>query len=119
MRVSKRPDDPQLFVLADHGRLLVMLDRGDYWKCGFPILKGSADELQRKGLEDFRASIVEVAPFLRDRVAELHDWNDVKLLTVKVNRLRQWYRPGLLCIGDAGHAILQEVIKHNDISNCA
>ena len=105
MRLSKHPDDPQFFVLADHGMLLAMLDRGDYWQCGFTILKGSADELRRKGIEAFRASIVEVAPFLGDRVAELHDWNDVKLLTVKVNRLRQWYRPGLLCIGDAAHAM--------------
>ena len=105
MRLSKRPDDPQLFVLADHGKLLAMLDRGNYWQCGFPILKGSAEDVQRRGIEDFRAGIVDVAPFLRDRVTELRDWNDVKLLRVKVNRLRQWYRPGLLCIGDAAHAM--------------
>jgi 2-polyprenyl-6-methoxyphenol hydroxylase-like FAD-dependent oxidoreductase len=105
MRLSKHPDDPQVSVLADHGKLLAMLDRGDFWQCGFPILKGSAEELQRRGLGDFRAGIVEVAPFLGERVTELRDWNDVKLLTVKVNRLRQWYRPGLLCIGDAAHAM--------------
>ena len=70
----------------------------------FPILKGSADEVQRSG-ENFRAGLVELAPFLRDRVGELRDWNDVKLLTVRVNRLRQWYRLGLLCIGDAAHAM--------------
>ena len=105
MRLSKHRDDPQLSVLADRGRLLAMLDRGDYWQCGFPILKGSAEEVQRKGIEAFRAGIVEVAPFLRDRMTELRDWNDLKLLTVKVNRLRQWYRPGLLCIGDAAHAM--------------
>src|SRR5262249_20314668 len=72
---------------------------------GFPILKGSASEVQRGGIENFREGIVEVAPFLRDRVGELRDWNDVKLLTVRVNRLRQWHRPGLLCIGDAAHAM--------------
>ena len=105
MRLSKHPDDPYLFVVADHGKLLVMLDRGDYWQCGFPILKGSAGDLQRRGIEDFRAAIVDVAPFLRDRVAELRDWNDLRLLTVKFNRLRQWSRPGLLCIGDAAHAM--------------
>ena len=91
--------------LADHGKLLVLFDRGDYWQCGFPILKGSASEVQRGGIENFREGIVEVAPFLRDRVGELRDWNDVKLLTVRVNRLRQWHRPGLLCIGDAAHAM--------------
>lgn len=105
MKLSKRIDDPVLAVVVDHGKLLAMLDRGDYWQCGFPILKGSADEVQRRGIENFRAGIVEVAPFFRDRVGELRDWNDVKLLTVRVNRLRQWYRPGLLCIGDAAHAM--------------
>ena len=105
MKLSKRTDDPALAVVVDHGKLLAMLDRGDYWQCGFPILKGSADEVQRSGIENFRAGLVELAPFLRDRVGELRDWNDVKLLTVRVNRLRQWYRPGLLCIGDAAHAM--------------
>lgn len=105
VKLSKRIDDPVLAVVVDHGKLLAMLDRGDYWQCGFPILKGSADEVQRRGIENFRAGIVEVAPFLGDRVGELRDWNDVKLLTVRVNRLRQWYRLGLLCIGDAAHAM--------------
>jgi len=105
MRLSKHPDDPQVSVIAQHGKLLAMLDRGDYWQCGFPILKGSAEEVQRRGIEDFRASIAQVAPFLRDRVTELRDWNDLKLLTVKVNRLLRWYRPGLVCIGDAAHAM--------------
>jgi len=105
MRLSKRADDPQFFVLADRGKLLAMLDRGDYWQCGFPILKGSAEDVRQRGIEDFRAGIVEVAPFLRDRVGELRDWEDLKLLSVRVNRLRQWYRLGLLCIGDAAHAM--------------
>jgi 2-polyprenyl-6-methoxyphenol hydroxylase-like FAD-dependent oxidoreductase len=105
MRLSKHPDDPQMSVIAQHGKLLAMLDRGDYWQCGFPILKGSAEEVQRRGILDFRASIAQVAPFLRDRVTELRDWNDLRLLTVKVNRLLRWYRPGLVCIGDAAHAM--------------
>ena len=105
MRLSKHPEDPAGSVLADHGKLLAMLDRGDYWQCGFMVPKGTAEKMQARGIEDLRAGIVEIAPFLGDRVRELRDWNDVKLLTIKVNRLRQWYRPGLLCIGDAAHAM--------------
>ncbi len=105
MRLSKRPDDPELLFRADRGKVLVMFDRGDYWQCAFPIPKGRAEELQRRGTENFRASIVEIASFLVDRVTELRDWSDVKLLTVRVNRMRQWYRAGLLCIGDAAHAM--------------
>jgi len=105
MRLSKRADDPVISLLADRGKLFVLFDRGDYLQCAFAILKGSAEELRRRGIEGFRANIVEIAPFLHDRVAELRDWDDVKILTVKVNRLRQWYRPGLVCIGDAAHAM--------------
>ena len=105
MRLSKRADDPQLALRFDRGKILVMLDRGDYWQCAVVIRKGGAEEMQRKGIENLRAGIAEIAPFLGDRVGELSDWNDIKLLTVKVDRLRQWYRPGLLCIGDAAHAM--------------
>jgi len=83
----------------------VTIDRGDYWHCGFVVPKGTAERMRTTGIEDFRASIVEVAPFLRDRVTELRDWSDVKLLTIRADRLRKWYRPGLLCIGDAAHAM--------------
>ncbi len=83
----------------------MLIYRGDYWQCGFVIAKGGIDEIRRKGIEAFRAEIVEIAPFLGDRVAELKDWNDVKLLTVAVDRLLTWYKPGLLCIGDAAHAM--------------
>jgi len=82
-----------------------MIDREDYWQCGFVIPKGAADETRQRGIEQFRESVAELAPFLRDRVGELHDWNDVSLLTVKVDRLKKWSRPGLLCIGDAAHAM--------------
>lgn len=105
IRLSKRADDPELFLYSDRGKTLVTIDRGNYWHCGFAIPKGTAEKMQARGIEDFRASLVEVAPFLRDRVTELRDWNDVKLLTVRADRLRKWYRPGLLCIGDAAHAM--------------
>jgi len=105
MRLSKHTGDPELLGYANRGKMLVLLDRGSYWQCGFVILKGATEEIRKKGIEAFRANIVELAPFLRDRVEELRDWDDVKLLTVRVDRLRQWYRSGLLCIGDAAHAM--------------
>jgi 2-polyprenyl-6-methoxyphenol hydroxylase-like FAD-dependent oxidoreductase len=106
MRLSKKPGDPeQLFGRIDFGRIFVMLDRGDYWQCGLVIQKGGFAEIQRRGIDALRADLVEMNPFLSDRVAELRDWNDIKLLTVQVNRLREWSRPGLLCIGDAAHAM--------------
>ena len=82
-----------------------MLDRVDYWQCAYVIPKGGYDELRRRGLDAFRAEIVGVVPFLADRIAELAAWDQVKLLTVRIDRLRQWHRPGLLCIGDAAHAM--------------
>ena len=105
MRLSKHAGDPELIAYANRGKALVLLDRGSYWQCGLSILKGATEEIRIKGIEEFRASIVEIASFLRDRVEELRDWNDVKLLTVRVDRLRKWYRRGLLCIGDAAHAM--------------
>jgi len=105
IRLSKRANDPELFLYSDRGKTLVTIDRGDYWHCGFAVSKGAAARMQTRGIDDFRASIIEVAPFLRDRLAELRDWSDVKLLTVRADRLRKWYRPGLLCIGDAAHAM--------------
>jgi 2-polyprenyl-6-methoxyphenol hydroxylase-like FAD-dependent oxidoreductase len=82
-----------------------MIDRGDYWQCGYIIHKGGIDEIRRQGLPAFRESLRAIAPFLQERVDELVDWDQIKLLTVKVDRLRTWYRPGLLCIGDAAHAM--------------
>ncbi len=105
MRLSRRDDDPDLFAYSDRSRVIALLNRGSYWQCGLPFPKGTAEQLRAKGIEAFRASIVDLAPFLRDRVEELRDWDDLKLLTVRVNRLRKWYRPGLLCIGDAAHAM--------------
>ena len=106
MRLSRRPGDPtQALGRFDRGKILVMLDRGEYWQCGFVIPKGAFAEIQQKGLASFRDDLAEIAPFMRDRVGELREWDDIKLLTVRVDRLRQWYRPGLLCIGDAAHAM--------------
>jgi 2-polyprenyl-6-methoxyphenol hydroxylase-like FAD-dependent oxidoreductase len=105
MRLSRHADDPEVFVYADRGKALFLTDRGDYWQCGVPAPKAAIAEMQAKGIEAFRAAIVELAPFFEDRVEELRDWNDLKLLTVRVDRLRQWHRPGLVCIGDAAHAM--------------
>ncbi len=106
IRISKEPGDPdQLFGRIDFGRVFVMLDRGDYWQCALVIAKGEFDEVKRRGIEAFRADLVQMNPFLEARVDEIRNWDDVKLLTVQVNRLRKWYREGLLCIGDAAHAM--------------
>ena len=106
MRISKKPDDPeQSFGFFQHGKLLVLLDRGDYWQCGFVIPKGGFDEIKARGLPQFQNEIVSFAGFLRDRVTELDDWSKIKLLTVQINRLREWCREGLLCIGDSAHAM--------------
>jgi len=106
MRLSRRPSDPgQTLGHAESGKIFVMIDREDYWQCGFVIPKGAADEIRKRGITQFREEIASLEPFLKDRVMELRDWNDVSLLTVKVDRLRRWWRPGLLCIGDAAHAM--------------
>ena len=88
-----------------NGKVLVTIDRGDYYQCGSIIRKGAFEEIKRRGLEPFREEMVSVAPFLRSAVGAIDDWDKVKLLTVQVNRLRHWYRPGLLFIGDAAHAM--------------
>jgi len=105
-RLSRLPSDPgQVLGRVVAGKIMVMLNRDSYWQCGYIIAKGALDKLKQRGLEAFRADIVSLASFLSDRVKELRDWDEIKLLTVKVDRLRQWYRPGLLCIGDAAHAM--------------
>jgi 2-polyprenyl-6-methoxyphenol hydroxylase-like FAD-dependent oxidoreductase len=105
-RLSRKPTDPgQVLGRFVTAKIMVMLNRDEYWQCAFVIPKGDAEKIKQRGLEAFRADIVSIAPFLKDRVAELQDWEPVKLLTVLVDRLRKWYRPGLLCIGDAAHAM--------------
>lgn len=105
-RLSRSPGDPEATMgRFDVGRIFVLINRGPYWQCGYVIPKDGAGEVRRRGLEAFRASVAALVPFAADRIVEIRDWDDVKLLTVKVDRLRQWYRPGLLCIGDAAHAM--------------
>ena len=101
----KDSDSADTFGHIEAGKLMVMLDRGDYWQCAYVIPKGGIDSVKSAGLEAFRGRIVEMSAFLSDRVGELKNWDDVKLLSVTVDRLRKWWRPGLLCIGDAAHAM--------------
>jgi 2-polyprenyl-6-methoxyphenol hydroxylase-like FAD-dependent oxidoreductase len=106
MQISKRPGDPgQTLGRIAAGQILVSIDRGDYWQAAYVIPKGRFEEIRRQGLPALRAAISRMAPFFRERLEELRDWTDVKLLTVRVDHLRRWYRPGLLCIGDAAHAM--------------
>ncbi len=105
-RLARKPSDgEQTLGRIVGGKMMVMLNRGDYWQCGYLIRKGEFENIKARGLEQFREDIVSVAPFVADRVGELPDWDPIKLLTVRIDRLRKWYRPGLLCIGDAAHAM--------------
>jgi len=105
MRISRREGEPGTGGRLDKGSFFVMLDRGDYWQLAYVIPKGGADRIKAEGLPAFRALIAKAAPFLRPRVGEIKSWDDVKLLTVAIDRLRTWHEPGLLCIGDAAHAM--------------
>ena len=105
-RLTRKSSDPsQVLGRFVPGKIMVMLNRDEYWQCAFVIRKGAFAELKRRGLDAFRADIAAIASFLNDRVNEIQDWESIKLLTVLVDRLRKWYRPGLLCIGDAAHAM--------------
>jgi 2-polyprenyl-6-methoxyphenol hydroxylase-like FAD-dependent oxidoreductase len=105
-RVSRQPSDPeQLLGIVNYGKGLVLINRNDYYQAGLIVRKGSFDEIRSRGLEAFRRGVAELAPYLEGRMGEVRSWDQVKLLTVQINRLRRWYRPGLLCIGDAAHAM--------------
>jgi 2-polyprenyl-6-methoxyphenol hydroxylase-like FAD-dependent oxidoreductase len=105
-RLTRRPDDPsEVMGIFNSGRILVMIDRGEHWQCGYVIAKGSLDEIRQRGLSTVHGDIVRLAPFVADRTQEIASWDDLKLLTVGVDRLRVWHRPGLLCIGDAAHTM--------------
>ncbi len=87
------------------GSIMIMLNRDDYWQCGYVIQKGRFDVIKREGLAEFHKKISSNAPFITDRINKINDWEEIKLLTVKIDRLEQWYMPGLLCIGDSAHAM--------------
>ena len=106
MRVSRHADDPaQTFGHVEPGRMLVMLDRTEYWQCAYVIPKGQAEAMRQGEIARFRDEIVKLSPFLHDRIGELRTWDDVHLLSVSVDRLEKWSQAGLLCIGDAAHAM--------------
>jgi 2-polyprenyl-6-methoxyphenol hydroxylase-like FAD-dependent oxidoreductase len=106
LRVSRVPaDPPDLFGQIDAGRMLVMIARNDYWQCALLIPKGSFDAVRDRGMAALHESLLALSPWLGERVKELVDWDQVKLLAVTVDRLREWAKPGLLCIGDAAHAM--------------
>ncbi|MCJ2093455.1 FAD-dependent oxidoreductase [Methylobacterium sp. J-072] len=105
-RLPRRDGDPEAAAgRFGPGRILITLDRGDIWQCAYVVPKGGDAALRAKGLPAFRAAVAEIAPFLADRTEAIADWDSVKLLTVTVDRLKRWHRPGLLCIGDAAHAM--------------
>ena len=106
MRLPRRPDDPPTALgNLGAGYVFVMIDRRDYFQCAYVVPKGGYEAVRARGLEALRAHIAEIAPLLHDRVGALKDWDDIKLLSVSVDRLEQWWKPGLLCIGDAAHAM--------------
>ena len=105
-RIPRRDSDSdQSMGRFEAGRIFVQIDRGDYWQCAYVIPKGGIDVVHRAGLDAFRAKVTETVPAFADRVGELDDWDKIKLLTVAVDRLATWHRPGLICIGDAAHAM--------------
>jgi 2-polyprenyl-6-methoxyphenol hydroxylase-like FAD-dependent oxidoreductase len=105
-RLTRRPGDPQSSMgRFDAGKALVLINRREYWQCGYVIPKGAADDVRAAGLAVFRATLARLLPWAADRVGEPEDWDQVKLLTVQIDRLKRWWRPGLLCIGDAAHAM--------------
>src|SRR5581483_10261852 len=106
MRLSRKPSDgDQVLGTMTAEHFLVMLDRGDYWQCAYLIEKGGLDRLRQRGLPALRDTLRTIVPFLADRVHELASWDDLKLLTVVVDRLDRWWAPGVLCLGDAAHAM--------------
>ena len=105
-RAGKRANETEsVFGRIETGKMMVTFDRGDYWQCAYVIAKGQYDAVKARGLEAFRADVVSMAPVLKAGMSDVKTWDDVKLLTVAINRLKRWTLPGLLCIGDAAHAM--------------
>jgi 2-polyprenyl-6-methoxyphenol hydroxylase-like FAD-dependent oxidoreductase len=104
--ISRQPHDPeQVLGTINYGKALILINRGDYFQAGLIIRKGTFEQIKAEGLDRFRENITDIAPYLRDRIGEIENWDLIKLLTVQINRLRRWHLPGLLCIGDAAHAM--------------
>ncbi len=101
----KDTDESETFGHFEAGAMMIMLNRGDYWQCAYVIPKGGMGRIEADGLDAFRQRVLQMSPFLADRVGELKSFDDIKLLSVTVDRLRQWWRTGLICIGDAAHAM--------------
>jgi 2-polyprenyl-6-methoxyphenol hydroxylase-like FAD-dependent oxidoreductase len=105
-RMSRKENDTaDTFGHIEAGKMMILFDRGDYWQCAYVISKGGIEKVQAEGLEAFRKRVLEMSPFLSDRIGELKSWDDIKLLSVTVDRLQKWWRPGLICVGDAAHAM--------------
>jgi 2-polyprenyl-6-methoxyphenol hydroxylase-like FAD-dependent oxidoreductase len=104
-RAGKGAESESVFARIETGRMMVTFDRGDYWQCAYVIAKGEYEAIKARGLDAFHNEVVHMAPILKLGMSDVKTWNDVKLLTVAINRLKRWTRPGLLCIGDAAHAM--------------
>jgi 2-polyprenyl-6-methoxyphenol hydroxylase-like FAD-dependent oxidoreductase len=105
-RAGKREGETEnLFARVDSGKMMVTFDRGDYWQCAYVIAKGQYDAVKARGLPALLDDVARMAPILKPGLTDVKDWDDVKLLTVAIDRLKRWTRPGLLCIGDAAHAM--------------
>ena len=105
-RVGKsKTDSDGIFARLQRGQMMVTIDRDDYWQCAYVISKGKIDDIKARGLDAFRDNVASLAPILRSRISDVKSWDDVKLLTVRIDRLTRWALPGLLCIGDAAHAM--------------
>ena len=104
-RLPHTDSAPETLGYLGGGQMVIAIDRGDYWQCGTIIDKGGFERVQEAGLPQFRCKIALAAPFLATSLESLTDWDQVKLLSVRANRMRKWWLPGLLCIGDAAHAM--------------
>jgi 2-polyprenyl-6-methoxyphenol hydroxylase-like FAD-dependent oxidoreductase len=105
-RAGRRPDETEnVFARVEPGSMMVTFDRGDYWQCAYVIAKGQYDAVKARGLQSLLDDVARMAPILKPGLSDVKGWDDIKLLTVAINRLKRWSRPGLLCIGDAAHAM--------------
>jgi 2-polyprenyl-6-methoxyphenol hydroxylase-like FAD-dependent oxidoreductase len=105
-RAGRLPDETEsVFARVEPGSMMVTFDRGDYWQCAYVIAKGQYDAVKARGLQSLLDDVARMAPILKPGLSDVKGWDDIKLLTVAINRLKRWSLPGLLCIGDAAHAM--------------